>query len=96
MSNRDILKKMKKQKIFGLRIRNRLLKFHIKFQHILKEESLENLTLIGHREGKLGSGKYRLVYLMALCIWMGENGVGNSKGTSFALELQRVGTCGEP
>ena len=84
VTNEEVLKKIGTKRKLLTSVRKRLLEF---LGHVMRKESLENLTLTGHIEGKKSRGRPRIKYLNSLSTWMAEQVREGQRGGIKEQEL---------
>ncbi len=70
VTNEEVLRKIGTERKLLPTVRKRQLEF---LGHVMRKESLENLTLTGRIEGKKSRGGPRIKYLTSLSTWLAEH-----------------------
>ena len=70
VTNEEVLRKIGTERKLLPTVRKRQLEF---LGHVMRKESLENLTLTGRIEGKKSRGRPWIKYLTSLSTWMAEH-----------------------
>ena len=86
VTNEEVLKKIGTKRKLLPTIRKRQLEF---LGHVMRKESVENLTLTGLTEGKKNRGRPRIKYLTSLRTWMAERVPEGQRGGMKEQELLR-------